>query len=318
MEDRRAGRGSLLLRALQPLRSHPVWAGAVMLILFVLVACLDLFTRHELSFDLLYLVPILLATTVQSAAWGLGVALAATLARLLDLSDLLVRRITDVDLWNSGILLAAFILAVALVDAVVRERHHLRANEELLKRNIDEATRLAESDGLTGARNLRFLQHWFATEGGAAGPQPPTTSVLMIDVDDLKLVNDRHGHSVGNEVLTELAAILTRELRQSDIIARIGGDEFAIVLPSTDTTVAQAVAHRLHRLIAVQLPRAAHTRVTVSIGVAPLVQQSRPVGEMLELADRAMYRAKELGKNQVFQILEASAVPPAGDPAPAP
>jgi diguanylate cyclase (GGDEF)-like protein len=123
-----------------------------------------------------------------------------------------------------------------------------------------------------------------------------TASVLFIDVDHFKQVNDTHGHELGSRVLRELGVVVSRGVRRSDTLARCGGDEFAVLLPAADTEAALGVAERVRA--AVQAARAGGQRLTVSVGVATYPQDGRTPDALLAAADRAMYRAKALGRNR--------------------
>jgi diguanylate cyclase (GGDEF)-like protein len=131
-----------------------------------------------------------------------------------------------------------------------------------------------------------------------------TLSLMMIDLDHFKLVNDTYGHPIGDEALRSTARVLQREARTVDVVARYGGEEFVVMLPETQEEGAVAVAERIRIRIAEQaiLPGASYdkARVTVSIGVAavPSARVNAPE-DLLALADEALYRAKAEGRNRV-------------------
>jgi diguanylate cyclase (GGDEF)-like protein len=116
-------------------------------------------------------------------------------------------------------------------------------------------------------------------------------SLLLIDIDDFKKINDTHGHIGGNDVLKNLAQIFQRAVRITDVLVRLGGDEFGVLLPGTDRSGAMHVAENIRS-------RVETARTTVSIGVAEYLRGSG--AEVLQIqADQALYRAKELSKNRV-------------------
>ena len=121
----------------------------------------------------------------------------------------------------------------------------------------------------------------------------------MIDVDHFKTVNDRYGHAVGDEALKSVANICLKEKRASDIVGRLGGEEFAIVLPETDLGQARTVAERICRDIAAQQLRTAEVEfhVTVSIGFAAATISMSGFEALLSAADQALYQAKSNGRN---------------------
>ena len=128
-------------------------------------------------------------------------------------------------------------------------------------------------------------------------------SIFMIDIDFFKQVNDNHGHKMGDTVLKEFAEVCGNMLRDVDIVGRIGGEEFAILLPETDKNEAAEVAERLRNAIAnAQVPLSTGDQslhFTVSIGEASLASKDDNLDELLNLADKALYEAKNSGRNRV-------------------
>ncbi|MGH7165407.1 MAG: diguanylate cyclase [Nitrospiraceae bacterium] len=170
--------------------------------------------------------------------------------------------------------------------------------------HLERARRRALIDELTSTFNRRFLEEVLAKmilPGERRKNQ--MLSLLMIDLDHFKLVNDTFGHQVGDIVLKTVAAALHRALKESDTLARYGGEEFVAVLPQTDTGAALAVAERLR--VAVEglslrkLAPATPDHVTISVGVATYPTQAKTVQELIRLADEALYQAKSLGRNRV-------------------
>jgi len=166
------------------------------------------------------------------------------------------------------------------------------------KRDYEDILEQSRADPLTGAFNRGYFDAHAPRLAARCRPARQSLSVLMIDVDNLKQVNDAHGHSVGDRVLKQVVNRVTSALRPSDLVARMGGDEFAVVMPETDLDAALQVAERLRGRIA-ETP-VEGVAVTVSIGVTA----SRPdVEEELEVtlqrADAAVYEAKRAGGNRV-------------------
>ncbi len=168
-------------------------------------------------------------------------------------------------------------------------------------RRIYEAT---VKDGLTGVFNRQFLDERLLSEIAYAKRHGTPLSVLFIDADHFKRVNDTHGHATGDEVLKQIAAVLGRIVRTEDVVARFGGEEFVVVVRGIGPVGVLAVAERLRlgveelkiRVDGKSLP------VTVSIGVATQSPERDHAGvaELLAVADAALYRAKEGGRNRVF------------------
>jgi len=161
------------------------------------------------------------------------------------------------------------------------------------QRNVLELERLAVTDPLTGASNRRRLDDLAETEFARAMRYGRGLSVLQIDVDHFKRINDTHGHRVGDEVLIQLTEQLLPVLRRHDVFARVGGDEFVVLLPETTVDVAEAVASRLLRHIRnIFAGTNGLPPVSISVGVAAINEDDKAWKDVLERADRALYRAK--------------------------
>ena len=162
---------------------------------------------------------------------------------------------------------------------------------------------LAETDDLTGALNMRgFAIAASRLVSQAARYERPVT-VLMIDSDNLKAVNDAHGHEAGNQMLRQLARVIQAELRGSDVLARYGGDEFIVLLPETSPEGATLVAERIREEMA-SVPLEVggkQVQCTVSIGAASLPGDGATLDAIVARADRAMYQAKSGGRNRVVR-----------------
>jgi diguanylate cyclase (GGDEF)-like protein len=166
---------------------------------------------------------------------------------------------------------------------------------------------VSDIDYLTGAYNRRFFMDRLRDESERHSRGGPAFSVALIDVDNFKAVNDRHGHLAGDEVLCALAQACRSNMRSIDTFARFGGEEFAVLLPQTNAGQAVQWLERLRQAVAdlrVEMPGGGLC-VTVSIGVAsPQATAIHPAMQMdaaLRMADEALYRAKRDGKNRVAQ-----------------
>lgn len=188
------------------------------------------------------------------------------------------------------------------LEETVKEKE---AVTEELKDATIKLTTMALSDGLTGCANHRAFQEALVRDLARADRQSAYLSLIIIDADYFKMVNDTHGHKVGDAVLKMIAESLHESVRASDVVARIGGEEFALILPNTPAEGAAIVAERARNAIAAKAVRGTGNRdvkVTVSLGVAA-TQGPRCRGHekvLFEAADRALYQAKQQGRNRTM------------------
>lgn len=181
------------------------------------------------------------------------------------------------------------------------QRQLLRANREL-KRNEATIQELMLTDSLTGVGNRRRLDEALAIEVERGRRYGNTLCLLIMDLDHFKEVNDRYGHAVGDEVLKRFAALLRDHCRQSDLVARFGGEEFVLLLPDVHLESAVACAERIRQRLASQPLAPQVGRVTASFGVA-MLSSNEEGGDLLRRADQALYRSKKEGRNRVTQSI---------------
>lgn len=163
----------------------------------------------------------------------------------------------------------------------------------------ERVEKLAITDDLTQVYNYRFLKTALRRELRRASRFGQELSVVMIDVDNLKAYNDRHGHLRGSFLLKRLAQLLGQNLRSFDVVAKYGGDEFTLILPQTAREGAVAVAERVRLAVeATQFPLAERGSITISLGVATYPHDGSDGMGLLRVADRALYRAKLGGRNR--------------------
>lgn len=168
--------------------------------------------------------------------------------------------------------------------------------------NFHLSMQLATTDAVTGLYNRHYLTSHMDTRMEAAQKQGKDLSILMMDIDHFKAVNDTYGHAVGDKVLKEFATRIGRNIRGVDLAARYGGEEFVVMMPETPADWALMIGNRLREEIAnksfdFDLPEG-EIAITVSIGVATSTQGQTP-GQLLEEADKALYEAKASGRNKV-------------------
>jgi diguanylate cyclase (GGDEF)-like protein len=183
----------------------------------------------------------------------------------------------------------------------------LQEQHQAFRRQHDTLARLSVTDGLTELNNHRYFQDQLQLEIKRMARTGEGLSMLIIDIDDFKKLNDSYGHSAGDEFLKQLARILKESLRDTDLLARYGGEEFVIITPGTELEGADILVEKLRMKVREtsfivddsMRPR----RMTISLGVAPY---GRSRTELFTAADAALYRAKTAGKNCVVHAERAT------------
>jgi diguanylate cyclase (GGDEF)-like protein/PAS domain S-box-containing protein len=192
------------------------------------------------------------------------------------------------------------LLAGVAVDISEEAAH--KAELERYQRELEEANdqlrRLAVTDELTGLKNRRAFEERLAMEFSMARRRKRELAVLLIDVDDFKLINDRWGHAAGDEVLRRLGMILRTTVRLPDLPARYGGEEFVVLLPESGEESAMGLARRVMQRVATEDWE--NEPLTVSMGMAAMNESLENGFQLVELADDALYAAKRAGKNRVM------------------
>lgn len=220
--------------------------------------------------------------TASCGAFALG-----TLG-VVDLTDPEIRISIEVALVLASVLVGATVLSIAAsINRTQRERHEL-----LLSHQVAE---LAATDGLTQCSVRRVFHRRLEEEIGRSIRGNHPLSLLLIDVDDFKAVNDNYGHIVGDHVLASIGFVLRTQTRSFEMVGRLGGDEFGVLLPDTEPHAAAILAERLRRSASdvVEVP------VTLSIGVSSLDMTTPTSERLLDDADFALYQVKHAGRNGV-------------------
>lgn len=174
----------------------------------------------------------------------------------------------------------------------------LKANERTLRQARDAAIHWAETDALTGLHNRRFIMERLTELVQASRVSKASLCAALLDVDHFKTINDRHGHDAGDQVLQHFATVSRQAVRKSDFLARVGGEEFLLLMPGAEAADAFAVVDRLGEQIAQSWPLGQGVlRYTLSAGVVQLGAEDGQ--ELYKRADQALYQAKDSGRNRV-------------------
>ena len=163
--------------------------------------------------------------------------------------------------------------------------------------SLEAATHQAGTDGLTGLANRRVIEECLESVAARATAEREVLSVLVLDLDEFKQINDRHGHGVGDDCLRLVARTIESSLRPGDRVGRVGGEEFLVILPGTGPKGAWLVAERLRVAIG-GLPGPIGLDLSASVGIASLPTHARGAGALVRAADSAMYSAKAVGRNR--------------------
>ena len=187
---------------------------------------------------------------------------------------------------------------MARVRTQIRKKRYI----ERLRDNVQMSIEMAITDALTGVFNRRYMESHLGTLVEQASARGKPLSVLVLDVDHFKSINDTYGHDAGDDVLREFGIRIRKSIRGLDLACRYGGEEFVVVMPETDLAVATLVAERLRRRIASEpfpIQRGAgKVEATISIGIAAL-GRNESAAAVFKRADQALYRAKRDGRNRV-------------------
>lgn len=181
-------------------------------------------------------------------------------------------------------------------ELLARTRTHVE-----LKKAKEKLLQMAITDELTGLANRRYFMERLNSEYDRAKRYESKYSLLMIDIDHFKLINDNFGHKAGDRVLQEASAVMKKSLRTSDIIGRVGGEEFSVLLPETEIKAALFIAERLRKRVEEKtiIHDTEELSVTVSIGVSQSSPGDQSVDDIFIRADTAMYNSKREGRNRV-------------------
>lgn len=263
----------------------PVFWIVVGLIAVGMFGAMDWLTGNEITFSLFYLLPIVLVTWVVGRKAGLLLSAVSTLM-LLGAESAAGKAYSHPIIYFWNILIHAGIFMI--ITYLVAELHKAQREERLA----------ARTDFVTGAVNARHFNELLQMEVERIRRYPHPITVVFIDIDNFKLVNDLFGHKMGDEVLRCIAGELKSQLRSTDCIARLGGDEFALLLPSARQADAEVAISKVHKHLRAEMRRR-NLPVTFSMGAVTCVVPPYSAEQIINMADELMYEVKNSTKDDV-------------------
>ena len=253
-------------------------------LMVVLVGILNHAAGPELSSTVFYLIPIVLVSWFTKRWLGFIFSILSALVWLVaDLTSGSPPLNSDIPYWNGVARLGSFFILTFILSA--------------LKSTIKREKEYSRTDFLTGIRNRRYFIELLNMEISKARRHEHPFTLVCIDLDNFKTVNDCFGHSTGDRLLRLVAHALQENIRVTDTAARLGGDEFAILLPETGRNVAETILRKI-RKVNLNIMQRHGWPVTLSIGVVTFTIPPPTVDDALQISDRLMYAAKTNGKNE--------------------
>jgi diguanylate cyclase (GGDEF)-like protein len=264
---------------------HPIFWTAVGIGSIGLLGVVDTLTGNEITFSLFYMAPIVVVTWAVNQDAGLLTSLLSSLTLLgAEIAAGQTYSSPSIYVWNTLIRAGFYVI----VTYLVAELHKARKEEQLA----------ARTDFVSGAANARYFHELLQMEINRIQRYPHPITVVYIDIDNFKVVNDLFGHKVGDEVLRSIAIELKAQLRRTDIVARVGGDEFALLLPSTHQPEAQVVISKVQTNL-VEALKQKNWPITFSMGAITCVSPPHSPEQLINMADELMYQVKNSTKNDV-------------------
>lgn len=264
---------------------------AVICLALLLLAAVGLFdgiTGPAYSFSPFYLVPVVLTAWYAGRSIAILIAVISAAAWLAaDIAGKTYHALPLSLLWNDIMELSLFVFAAYVISAL---KGKLAGEEEA-----------ARTDQLTGIANRRRFGELADDEIKRSRRYRAPFTVIYLDIDNFKTVNDTLGHSEGDRLLHQVAVAIRAAIRESDTVARLGGDEFGLLLPETDGEAAYAVAAKIRADLQAQVER--HWPVTFSIGMVTYPEAPANANEMIRIADQLMYEAKNAGKDELRHLV---------------
>ena len=266
----------------------------VTLIVCVIAALgrLDFVTGPDIGVSLFYLLPILVTGWWFGTTAAIVTAVAASLSWFLADESYHTNGSLLISVWNGFTRLVIFTFMGYMTSRARMDRDRFKG---LLLREREQA----RADIMTGLPNRRGFIERLMVEASRCRRSSQPICVAYLDLDNFKLINDRHGHSAGDSLLAEIGRALSSTIRAGDLAARLGGDEFAILFWNTERTAVESIAQRIIDGISEVGRRYPDAGLGASVGIAHFERVPESVEEILKGADNAMYEAKSLGKGRL-------------------
>lgn len=251
------------------------------------VAAFDYFSHFKLHLALLYALPILMLTWVAGRLFGALLSLiVCTMWSVIDVTAGRYLENPKLLYWEWGTSLLGFLLLVLCLSA--------------LRRMLEEAHFQSRKDTLTSLVNKGGFYQIVSAEMEVCRRYHRTLSIAYIDCDNFKMVNDKYGHHVGDDLLRVISKTMQRKLRSSDLPGRLGGDEFAIMLPETSAEACRMVVEMLQQRLLQEMTEHKWP-VTFSVGIATFTRMPSSIEDMIRQADKLMYAVKNTSKGAIKQ-----------------
>ncbi len=265
-------------------RRSPLFWTTTGILLVAGIGAVDYLTGPEISVSLFYLIPIVAVTWFVGRYLGFTFSLLSAMAWFAaDASSGPAYSNPAIPYWNAFVRLGFFVIVTLLLPVL---------------KALEHEKELARVDDLTGAVNRRFFFEILQRELDRSLRYQHPLTMVYIDIDNFKTVNDRFGHSAGDQVLHRVADKTQGYLRKTDVVARLGGDEFAVLLPETDQEAAHIIVPKIHRILLDEMQRNGWP-LTFSIGALTCTDVSITPDELIKRADDLMYSIKKDGKNAI-------------------
>lgn len=265
-------------------RSLFFWA-ITSIVLVGLLGVADYLSGNEFSFSLFYLIPIYLTAWFTNPALSVSVAVISAVTWLI--ADMSVGEDYShpiIYLWNTLIRFGFFIIVAYLISELHKTQKAIQI--------------LARTDHITGAINSRYFHELLEIELSRSNRYKRPFTLVYLDLDNFKQVNDKFGHTEGDQLITFIAHELKAHLRSTDVVARLGGDEFAILFPEAGQKDAEAIISKIYSHLMEQL-RQKYPFVTFSAGAVTYAATPNSIAETIKIADELMYSVKNSTKNGV-------------------